>query len=92
MFYRGGVFVTFLTRVMPSPLNLSPEGAFTPDANDVNKSRCSREVGHLNILSLLASFAPFSHEIHYTTDANLRHGRGFCQAVPVWLQNVFLFL
>ncbi len=50
---------------------------FTPDANDANKLRYSREVGRLNILSLLASFA---REIHYTTDANTRHGRGFCQA------------
>ncbi len=33
------------------------QGAFTPDANDANKSRYSREVGRLNILSLLASFA-----------------------------------
>ncbi len=31
------------------------EGAFTPDAN---KSRYSHEVGRLNILSLLAPFAP----------------------------------
>ncbi len=62
------------------------EGAFTPDAN---KSRYSREVGRLNILSLFASFV---REIHYTTDANSRHGRGFCQAAPVSLQNVFLFL
>ncbi len=29
----------------------------TQDANDANKSRYSREVGRLNILSLLASFA-----------------------------------
>ncbi len=33
----------------------------------------------------------FACEIHYTTDANTRHGRGFCQAAPVSLQNVFLF-
>ncbi len=46
-------------------------------------------VGCLSILSLLASFA---REIHYTTDVNSRHGRGFCQAAPVSLQNVFLFL
>ncbi len=65
------------------------KGAFTPDANDANKSCYSREVGRLNILSLLASFA---REIHYTTDTNSRHGRGFCQAAPVSLQNVFLFL
>ncbi len=52
------------------------EGAFTPDANDANKSRYSGEVGRLNILSLLASFA---REIHYTTDVNTRHGRGFCR-------------
>ncbi len=24
-------------------------------------------------------FAPFAREIHYTTDANTRHGRGFCR-------------
>ncbi len=33
------------------------EGAFTPDANDANKSCYLREVGRLNILSLLAPFA-----------------------------------
>ncbi len=44
--------------------------------NDANKSRYSCEVGCLNILSLLASFA---REIHYTKDANMRHGRGFCR-------------
>ncbi len=49
--------------------------AFTPDATCANKSRYSRVVGRLNILSLLASFA---REIHFTTDANSRHGRGFC--------------
>ncbi len=65
------------------------KGALTPDANEANKSRYSRVVGCLNILSLLASFA---REIYYTTDANSRHGRGFCQAAPVSLQNVFLFL
>ncbi len=65
------------------------EGAFTQDANEANKSRYSHVVGRLNILSLLASFPC---EIHYTTDANSRHGRGFCQAAPVSLQNVFLFL
>ncbi len=68
------------------------KGAFTPDANDANKSCYSRKVGRLNILSLLAKFAPFAHEIHYTTDTNSHHGRGFCQAAPVSLQNVFLFL
>ncbi len=52
------------------------KGAFTPDANEANKSRYSRVVGRLNILSLLASFA---REIHYTTDVNTRHGRGFCR-------------
>ncbi len=31
--------------------------AFTPDATCANKSRYSRVVGRLNILSLLASFA-----------------------------------
>ncbi len=65
------------------------KGAFTPDANESNKLRYLRVVGRLNILSLLTSFA---REIHYTTDANSCHGRGFCQAAPVSLQNVFLFL
>ncbi len=37
--------------------NLESEGAFTPDATCANKSRYSRVVGRLNILSLLASFA-----------------------------------
>ncbi len=46
---------------------------FTPDAY---KLCYSREVRRLNILSLLASFA---REIHFTTDANMRHGRGFCR-------------
>ncbi len=63
-----------------------PQDAFTPDANEANKSRV---VGRLNSLSLFASFA---REIHYTTDVNSRHGRGFCQAAPVSLQNIFLFL
>ncbi len=44
------------------------QGAFTPDANDANKSRYLREVERLNILSLLA---PFAREIHYTTDGSL---------------------
>ncbi len=60
-----------------------PYCAFTPDATCANKSRYSRVVGRLNILSLLASFA---REIHFTTDANSRHGRGFCQAAPVSLR------
>ncbi len=47
------------------------------DAKEVNKSRYSGVVGCLNILCLLASFA---REIHYTTDANSRHGRGFCSS------------
>ncbi len=33
-------------------------------------------------------FASFARENHYTTDANSRHGRGFCQAAPVSLQNL----
>ncbi len=57
--------------------------------NRANKSLYSRVVGRLNILSLLALFAC---EIHYTTDANSRHWRSFCQAAPVSLQNLFLFL
>ncbi len=64
-------------------------GAFTPDADEVNKSSYSRIVGCLNILSLLASFA---RDIRYTTDVNLRHGGGLLQAAPVSLLNVFLFL
>ncbi len=63
------------------------EGAFTPDAN---KSRYSRVVGHMNISSLLASFAC---EIRYTTDTNSRHGRGFCcssslveKCIPVFVK------
>ncbi len=55
---------------------MDSQGAFTRDANDANKLRYSREVGRLNILSLFASFA---REIHYTTDANTCHGRGFCR-------------
>ncbi len=39
---------------------------FTPDATCANKSRYSRVVGRLNILSLLASFA---REIRFTPDA-----------------------
>ncbi len=35
------------------PKKSNCKGAFTPDANDANKSRYSREVGRLNILSLL---------------------------------------
>ncbi len=35
-------------------------------------------------LNLLASFA---REVHYTTDANSCHGRGFCPAAPVSLLN-----
>ncbi len=41
-------------------LGPEPKGVFTLDANEANKSRYSRVVGRLNILSLLASFA---HEI-----------------------------
>ncbi len=40
------------------------KGAFTPDVNEVNKSRYSRIVGRLNILSLLASFAREIRFIH----------------------------
>ncbi len=58
-------------------------------SHQTRMTRINREVGRLNILSLLA---PFAREIHYTTDANSCHGRGFCQAAPVSLQNVFLFL
>ncbi len=45
------------------------KGAFTPDAN---KSRYSRVVGRLNILSLLASFA---WEIRFIRTWNSRHSR-----------------
>ncbi len=59
------------------------EGAFTPDANDANKSRYSREVGRLNILSLLASFArkkiaPFAREICAIHAWNSLHNRCEC--------------
>ncbi len=40
---------------------LPTKGAFTPDANEANKSRYSCVVGRLNILRLLSSF---THEIH----------------------------
>ncbi len=59
--------------------------AFTPDVTCANKSRYSRVVGRLNILSLLASFA---REIHFTADVNARHGRGFCRRLSLvvkWL-------
>ncbi len=49
-----------------------PKGAFTPDANDANKSRYSREVGRLNILSLLA---PFAWEIRAIRAWNSLHNR-----------------
>ncbi len=45
-----------------------------------------------NSLHSRVKYASFVREIHYTTDTNLRHGRGFCQAAPVSLQNLFLFL
>ncbi len=44
-------------------MRIPSKGVFTPDANEANKSRYSRVVGHLDILSLLASFA---RKIHYT--------------------------
>ncbi len=46
------------------------KGAFTPDANEANKSRYSRIVGRLNILSLLASFA---RKIRFIRVWNSRH-------------------
>ncbi len=46
------------------------KGAFTPDANEENKSRYSRVVGRLNILSLLASFA---REIRFIRAWNSQH-------------------
>ncbi len=46
-----------------------PQGVFTPDAN---KSRYSRVVGRLNILSLLASFA---REIRFIRAWNSLHNR-----------------
>ncbi len=38
-----------------------------------------------------SKFAPFAREIHYTTDANSRHGRGFCfslvaKCIPVFVK------
>ncbi len=63
------------------------QAVFTPDANEANKSHYSCVVGRLNILSLLASFA---RKIHYTTDINLRHGRGFsslvAKCIPVFVK------
>ncbi len=46
------------------------KGAFTPDANEANKSRHSRIVGRLNILSLVASFA---REIRFIRAWNSLH-------------------
>ncbi len=49
------------------------DGAFTPDANDANKLCYSREVGCLNILSLLASF--MRKKNCAIRARNLRHSR-----------------
>ncbi len=77
--YRTALTLTQIGEPLPiftsERLCLS-KGAFTPDANDANKSCYSREVGRLNILSLLAKFAPFAHEIHYTTDAKFASWEG----------------
>ncbi len=48
------------------------KGVFTPDANEANKSRYSRIVGRLNILSLLASFA---RKIRFIRRWNSLHNR-----------------
>ncbi len=52
--------------------HIKPEGAFTPDANKLNKLRYSRVVGRLNILSFLTSFA---REIRFISAWNLLHSR-----------------
>ncbi len=58
---------------------------FIPDATCTNKLHYSRIVGRLNILSLLASF---EREIHLTTGANSRHGRGFYSSFRVDVSTV----
>ncbi len=65
------------------------KGAFTPDANEANKSCYSRVVGRLNILSLLAAFA---REIRYTTDVNSRHGGGFCSSSSLLAKCIPVFV
>ncbi len=60
--------------------------AFTPEATCANKLRSSRVVRCLNILSLLASSA---REIHLTTGANSRHGRGFCSSFRVGVSTMW---
>ncbi len=47
------------------------KGAFTPDANDANKSRYSREVGRLNILSLTYSLHSHHWRVKFTTQQTL---------------------
>ncbi len=51
----------------------SSKGAFTPDVNDANKSLYLREVGRLNILSLLASFPREIRTIHAWNSLHNRH-------------------
>ncbi len=58
------------------------KGAFTPYANEADKSRYLRVVGRLNILSLLASFAREIHEYVWRISAKVQifqlapHSRG----------------
>ncbi len=52
--------------------NTETNGAFTPDANEANKSWYSRVVGRLNILSLLASFV---YDIRAIRSWNSLHNR-----------------
>ncbi len=78
LLFKGGVLI-YAEHCTLSLRN--SKGAFTPDANDANKLRYSREVGHLNILSLLA---PFTREIHYKTDAKFASWGGRADAL-LWL-------
>ncbi len=71
---------------------LQHKGAFTPDANEANKSRYSHVVGRLNILSLLTSFTREIRAIRVRNSLHNRREYLSWEAAPVSLQNVFLFL
>ncbi len=58
--------------IFTSGIDCLSKGAFTPDTNDANKSRYLREVGRLNIFSLLA---PFAREIRAIRALNSLHNR-----------------
>ncbi len=61
-----------MTRLDSLTSRMKSKGAITSDANEANKLWYSRVVGHLNILSLLASFAC---EIHFIRAWNSLHNR-----------------